>query len=156
MSFMCPREGELQVLKDQLGGGVLENWILDLFKSNTTPSETDSLATYTLVTAGADGSWYASKTLTRSLSSATWNTPVSQAPTGWVPSVSGGAHTQVAHSAYGSAAQNWIKNNAGTLSVYGYTISGATSGKLIAAEAFPVRNLNNADSISLTPIFELA
>ena len=83
MALLVPHEGELQLLTDMIGGGTLENWQLCLFNSNITPSETDTAATYTAHETAFPG--YARVTLTRSISSSTWNTPVSQAPSGSPP-----------------------------------------------------------------------
>lgn len=151
MSFIVPHEGSVQLLKDQFTGGTLENWSLRLFNSNITPAETDTAATYTAHEATFIG--YAAKTLTRSMGSSTWNTPVSQAPSGSTP---WSARSQVGHSQYGSAPQVWTCGATGD-TVYGYFITGVTSGKLILAEAFAApRTLANTDTLSITPIFEAA
>ena len=47
MALLVPREGDVQLLTDLLGGGALENWQLGLFHANITPAETDTAATYT-------------------------------------------------------------------------------------------------------------
>jgi hypothetical protein len=150
MALLIPREGDVQLLTDLLGGGTLENWSLRLFNSNITPAETDVASTYTAHETAFTG--YSAKTLTRSVGSSTWNTPVSQAPSGapW------SSRTQVGHSQYGSAPQQWTCTGTGD-TIYGYFITGATSSKLIMAEAFAAsRTLANGDSLSITPIFENA
>ena len=101
MALLVPHEGELQLLTDMIGGGTLENWQLCLFNSNITPSETDTAATYTAHEAAFTG--YARVTLTRSISASTWNTPVSQAPSGSPPWSS---RALVGHTQYGSAPQS--------------------------------------------------
>ncbi len=151
MPLMVPREGDVQLLTDLMGGGTLENWLLGLFHSNITPAETDTATTYTAQEATFTG--YARKTLTRSVGASTWNTPVAQAPSG---SPAWSSRTQVGHSQYGSTPQTWTCGATGD-TVYGYFILGATSGKLICAEAFSTpRTLANGDTLSITPVFENA
>jgi hypothetical protein len=151
MALLVPHEGELQLLTDMIGGGTLENWQLCLFNSNITPSETDTAATYTVHETAFAG--YARVTLTRSISASTWNTPVSQAPSGSPPWSS---RALVGHTQYGSAPQSWTCGATGD-TIYGYFIIGVTSGKLICAEAFATaRTLASGDTLSLQPIFENA
>jgi hypothetical protein len=151
MALVVPHEGDIQILNDLFNGGTLENWSLCLFNSNITPAETDSASTYTAHETAFTG--YSRKTLTRSISSSTWNTPVSQAPSGSPPWSS---RSQVGHTQYGSAPQSWTCGATGD-TIYGYFIIGATSGKLICAEAFASsKTLGNGDTLSLTPIFENA
>ena len=151
MALLVPHQGDLQLLTDLLGGGTLENWQLGLFNSNITPSETDVAATYTAHETTFSG--YARKTLTRSISSSTWNTPVAQAPSG---SPAWSTRAEVGHSQYGSSPQSWTCGATGD-TIYGYFIIGATSGNLICAEAFATpRTLANGDTLSLQPIFENA
>ena len=118
-----------------------------LYKTNVTPAETDVIATYT----EADFTGYVAKTLTRTVSASTWNTPATGAPTGgW------SAEAAVAESAYGSAAQSWTCGATGN-AIYGYFISGVTSAKLILAEAFATpRTLVDTDVLNLTPRFGAA
>jgi hypothetical protein len=151
MALLVPHEGELQLLADMLGGGSLENWQLCLFNSNITPSETDSASTYTAHEAAFTN--YSRLTLTRQIGTSYWNAPVSQAPSGSPPWSS---RAQVGHSQYGSTPQTWTSGATGD-TIYGYFILGATSGKLICAEAFATpRTLAIGDTLSLTPIFENA
>lgn len=151
MSFVVPVEGDLQLLADLMGGGALENWSLGLFNTAITPAPTDTAATYTAHEAAFTG--YARKTLTRSIAAGTWSAPVAQAPSG---SPAWSARASVGHVAYGSAPQSWTCGTAGD-TIHGYFIVGATSGKLIAAEAFPTaRTLASGDSFSMTPVFETA
>ena len=151
MALLVPHEGDVQLLADLMGGGALENWQLGLFNSNITPIEANTASDFTahepIFTS------YARRTLTRSIGSATWNTPVSQAPSG---SPVWSSRSQVGHTQYGSAAQLWTCGATGD-TVYGYFIIGATSGKLIAAEAFATpRTLASGDTLSITPVFENA
>lgn len=151
MALMVPREGDVQLLTDLLGGGTLEDWKLRLFNSNITPAETDTATTYTAHETSFTG--YSAKTLTRSVGSSTWNTPVSQAPSG---SPAWSSRTQVGHSQYGSAAQQWTCTGTGD-TIYGYFVTGNTSNKLIFAEAFSsARTLASGDTLSITPVFENA
>ena len=151
MALVVPHQGDIQLLTDMLGGGTLENWQLGLFNSNITPSETDTAATYTAHETAFTG--YSRKTLTRSISSSTWNTPVAQAPSGSPPWSN---RSEVGHSQYGSTPQSWTCGATGD-TIYGYFILGVTSGNLICAEAFATpRTLANGDTLSITPIFENA
>lgn len=150
MGYMIPREGDVQILNDLFGTGAREDWLLRLFNSAITPAETDVAATYTAHETTFVG--YAAKTITRSVGPSTWNTPAAQAPSGapW------SARTQVGHTQYGSAPQVFTCSGTGD-TVYGYFITGATSGKLIMAEAFATpRALVSGDTLSMTPIFENA
>jgi hypothetical protein len=151
MALMVPREGDVQLLADLLGGGALENWQLGLFHSNITPAETDTAATYTASEANFTN--YARKPLTRSVGASTWNPPVAQPPSG---SPAWSSRGQVGHSQYGSSPQTWSCGATGD-TIYGYFIIGETSGKLICAEAFSApRTLYNGDTLSITPVFENA
>lgn len=148
MAMVIPNEGEVQLLTDLLGGGTLENWSLRLYKTNVTPAETDTPASYTV----ADFTSYANKTLTRTIGAGNWSTPASGSPTN-----SWSAEASVAESAYGSSAQSWTNGGASPQTIYGYYIVGATSTKLIAAESFAAsRTLNQNDSLSFTPRFGLS
>lgn len=149
MPFLVSREGDARLLTELLGNG--EDWLLGLYNSAITPAETDTAATYSAHEAAFAG--YARKTLTRSVSASTWNAPVLQAPSGSPPWSSRG---QVAHSQYGSAPLSWTVGATGD-TVNGYFIVGATSGTLILAEQFAdPRTLHSGDSLSITPVFEVA
>jgi hypothetical protein len=151
MALLVPHQGDVQLLTDLLGGGALENWQLCLFNSNITPAETDVASTYTAHETAFTN--YARKTLTRSIGASTWNTPVSQAPSG---SPAWSSRSQVGHSQYGSAAQQWTCGSTGD-TIYGYFLLGLITGNLICAEAFATpRTLANGDTLSITPIFENA
>ena len=149
MPLVVPHEGEMTLMNDLFSSG--ENWQLCLYNSNITPNETDTAVTYTAHEATFTG--YARVTLTRSISPSTWNTPVSQAPSGSPPWSS---RALVGHTQYGSVPQSWTCGTTGD-TVYGYFIIGVSSGKLICAEKFATsRTLANGDSLSMTPIFENA
>ena len=84
--------------------------------------------------------------------SSTWNTPANGSPTNaW------SAEASVAESAYGSAPITFTNNHATNIvTVTGYQMVGATSGKLIAVETFATaRTLNPNDQLQLTPRFGL-
>ncbi len=151
MSLLVPRAGDVQLLKDLIAGGSLENWQLCLYNSSITPAETDIASTYTAHETSFSG--YSRITLTRTISSGTWNTPVSQAPSG---SPAWSARGQVGHTQYGSSPQTWTCGTTGD-TIYGYFWIGVTSAVEICAELFATaRTLATGDTLSLTPIFENA
>ncbi|WP_337174804.1 hypothetical protein [Paludisphaera sp.] len=151
MPFLVSREGNARLLTELLGGAAPEDWRLGLFNSAVTPSETDTAATYEAHEAAFDG--YERKTLTRSVSESTWNAPIQQAPAGSPPWSS---RERVAHSRYGSAPRSWTVGASGDV-VHGYFIVGAASGALILAEQFAApRALHPGDTLSITPVFEVA
>jgi hypothetical protein len=152
MPFFVPREGDVRLLADMLGGGALEDWSLGLFNAARTPAETDTAADYTAHEATFAG--YARKTLARSVSPSTWNAPALQPPSG---SPAWSTRSQVGHAQYGSAPQSWTCAGPSVETIFGYFIVGATSGALICAEAFATpRTLAAGDSLSMTPVFETA
>ncbi len=149
MPLVVPHEGELTILGELMSSG--ENWQLCLFNFNITPNETDVALTYTAHEAVFTG--YARITLTRSVGGSTWNTPISQAPSGSPPWSS---RALVGHTQYGSAPQSWTCGTTGD-TVYGYFVIGSSSGKLIMAEAFATaRVMTNGQELDLQPIFENA
>lgn len=150
MPFLVSREGDVRLLTELLGGSP-EEWRLGLYNTAITPAETDTAAAYTAHEAAFTG--YERKPLTRSVSASTWNPPVLQAPSGSPPWSS---REQVAHSKYGSAPLSWTVGATGDV-VHGYFIVGATSGALILAEQFAApRTLHPGDTLSITPVFEVA
>lgn len=145
MPAVVPNDSEPTLLSNLLAGGALENWTLKLYKTNVTPAETDTIASYTV----ADFTNYTNKTLTRSISGSTWSTPASGAPTG-----SWSGEASVAESTYQQ--QSWTCGATGN-TIYGYWIEGATSTKLIMAELFATaRTLASGDTLNLTPRIGLA
>lgn len=144
MSAVVPNEAEVRLLTDLLGGGTLENWTLELFKTNVTPAETDVYGSNPFTV--ADFTNYVAKTLTRSLSASTWSTPASGSPTGaW------SAEASVAESTYGSSAQTWTCGASGN-TIYGYWIRGATNSKFVMSELFATaRTIASGDVLNLTP-----
>jgi len=130
MAIFFPQVGDQKALSDFLSNG--ENWTIKLYSSNTTPAASDTAATYT----EASFTGYASKTLTRSITSGTWSTPSTA-----TPSVSN----------YNSGTGlTWNSTSAQT--VYGYYVVGAVSGTLIYAERFssPI-SLVNPSSLTIYP-----
>lgn len=109
-----------------------QNLILRLFKSNTTPAETDTEATYT----EADFTGYSAITLT----GASWG-------------AGSGGTTSYAQQSFTSSAGS--QNQA----VYGYYLTQVTSGKLVWSERFtdgPYTIVNNGDVIKVTPTITAA
>lgn len=139
MTLLVPNVGEVVLLTNLLAGGSLENWTLKLFKSNSTPAESDVAGTYT----EADFTGYSAKTLTRSVSGSTWATPAT-----------GDGNTTSQYDA--ASPQSWTNTGASAETVYGYYIVGATSGILLVSEAFAAsRTLNQNDVLNLTPQLQL-
>lgn len=130
MALLVPNTGEviaLQYLTNKVA--TPENLVLCLFKSNTTPGETDTTGTYT----EADFTGYSNITLT----GASW-TVASGAPS------SASYAQQTFTSSAGSQNQN----------VYGYYLKRASSGDLVYSERFsdgPYNIANNGDAIKITP-----
>ena len=144
MSMKILQTGMVQLEKDLLAGGSLENWSLRLFSTSHTPAVTDTLSTYTAIEASFTG--YSAKTLTRTMSGSTWSTPTA---TGTTINAAGDAL-----STYGSSAQSWSATSAQT--IYGYFWSGLTSATGILAEAFASSiSLTNPSTLNLTPVLEL-
>lgn len=127
MALNFPDAGENLVLDMIVNKTAAQNLILKLFKSNTTPAESDTAATYT----EADFSGYAAITLT----GASWN---------------------AASSGSNSYAQQTFTCNGGGVSnsIYGYYVVQASSGILLYSErdaSAPFTLTNNGDNIKLTP-----
>lgn len=129
MALLVPNQGEQITLEALLNKTAPQDLDLCLYKSNTTPAETDTEATYT----AADFTGYAVIQLT----AANW-TVTPGAPT------SGAYAQQTFTSSAGSQNQN----------VYGYYLKQRTSGKLVWVERFsdgPYNIVNNGDAIKVTP-----
>lgn len=123
--------GEVRLLENFVNKTAPENKSLRLFKSNTTPAETDTAGTYTEATFTG----YAAVTLT----GASWT-------------VNSGAPGTASYAAqtFTSSANQTAEN------VYGYYVLEATAGTLDWAERFTgapyvIQNLN--DAIAVTPQF---
>lgn len=131
MTLVLPNVGEVRILNYWANKVTPENKKLKLYKSNTTPAETDTLATFTEATFTG----YASVTLT----GANW-TVTSGAPSDMT------APAQTFTSSADQTAEN----------VYGYTVEEVTAGTLDWAERFtgaPYVIQNNNDAIQITPKF---
>lgn len=120
-----------KVALDYLVGKVttVRNLILRLYKTNVTPSETTVVGDLT----EADFTGYAAITLT----GASWTTSGGDPATG-----------SYAEQTFSSSADQTPQ------SVYGYYLTRATDGDLVAAEKFsngPYVISNNGDTIKLTP-----
>lgn len=134
MTLVLVDQGESIALEALVGKTAGQNLILKLFKSNTTPGETDTEGTYT----EADFTGYSAITLT----AANW-------------SVTGTNPTSIGY------AQQTFTSSAGSQSqsVYGYYFVQATSGKLVWAERFsdgPYSIVNNGDTIKVTPAITMS
>lgn len=129
MAGVLVNQGEDLFLKAGVNHTAPQNLRLKLFKSNTTPGETDTEATYT----EADFTGYADVLLT----GASW-------------SATPGAPSQVTY-----AQQSFTSSaDQSTQQVYGYMLVQTTSGKLVAAERFsdgPYPISFNGDIIKVTP-----
>lgn len=133
MTLLVPNNGEGDGLKAFLNHTAATDPILRLYKSNTTPAETDTTATYT----EADFAGYAAITLTGS----SW-------------SVSEGAPSSASY-----AEQTFTRSSTGSAQdVYGYFVTRTTSGRIAWAERFtgaPFTVTNNGDGIKVTPAITL-
>lgn len=133
MTLLVPNNGEGDMLTALVAKAAAENLALHLFKSNTTPAETDTTATYT----EADFTGYAAITLTAA---------------NWV--VTEGAPSNAAYP------QQTFTSSAGSQSqsVYGYYLTRVTSGRIAWAERFadgPYVIVNNGDQVKVTPVITL-
>jgi hypothetical protein len=127
MALNFPDVGENLVLDMIVNKTAAQNLVLKLFKSNTTPAESDTAATYT----EADFSGYAAITLTGS---------------SWVAASSGS----------NSYAQQTFTHNGGATSnsIYGYFVVQLTSGILLYSErdgSAPFTLANNGDNVKIAP-----
>jgi hypothetical protein len=129
MSLIAVRNGQvvtLSLLVNNIASA--QNVVYHLFCNNVTPSETDTVGTYT----EAAGGGYASKTLTGSSWTVTSATP----------------------SLASYAQQTWTFTGALTTNptVYGYFVTRVTAADLLWSEAFTAFTpANNGDQILLTP-----
>lgn len=129
MALVLPNQGEGIALKALLNHTAGQNLVLRLFKSNTTPAEADTEATYTEATFTG----YSSVTLTGS---------------SWTIAEGAPSEASYAQQTFTSSADQ------ASQSVYGYYLTQVTSGKLVTAERFsdgPYAIVNNGDQIKVTP-----
>lgn len=125
MALVVPDVGETLMLEHIVGKTAVENLVLKLYKSNTTPGESDTAGTYT----EADFTGYSAVTLTGSSWSAASGT------------------ASYAQQSFTSSA------NQSAQTIYGYFVVGASSGTLYWAERFSSSQTiqNNNDVIRVTP-----
>ena len=130
MTLLVPNAGEVIALEAFVNKTAPANQSLRLYQSNTTPSETDTAASYT------EATWtgYSAITLTGS----SWG------------AASAGAPSSIAYAqqTFTSTAGSQSQNN------YGYYVTQAGSGTLMWAERFsdgPYQIVNNGDTIKVTP-----
>lgn len=133
MTLLVPNNGEGDGLSYFVNKSTPQDLVLCLFKSNTTPAETDTAGSYT----EADFTGYSNVSLTGS----SWT-------------VTEGAPTSAAY------AQQTFTSSAGSQSqnVYGYYMKRTTSGRIALAERFtdgPYQIVNNGDQIKITPTITL-
>lgn len=130
MALLVPNASEERFLKAMLNHTAQnENPVLQLFSSNTTPGETDTIATYTLVSSNFDNSTY---TLTGG---------------SWTVTNGSASYAQQTFTATGAAGN-----------IYGYVVKRATGGELLWAERFtdaPYNIQNVGDQIKITPAITL-
>lgn len=129
MSLVVCNQGEVLALKALLNHTAGQNLVLRLFKSNTTPGETDTEATFT----EADFTGYSAITLTGS---------------SWTVNEGAPSDASYAQQTFTSSANQTTQN------AYGYYLTQLTSGKLVYAERFtdaPYPITNNGDAIKVTP-----
>lgn len=129
MTLLAPQVGEVIALKAMLNALAGQDQKLKLYKSNTTPANTDTAATYT------ESTWtgYALAALTG---------------TSWVVTPGNPSSAAYAQQTFTSSANQTLENT------YGYFVIQTTSGTIIWAERFtgapyPIQNLN--DAIAITP-----
>jgi hypothetical protein len=135
MPLVTSNLGELELLDKMLKDALStnENYILRLYQNNYTPVDASAPGSFT----EANFTSYAALTLTRAL----WNSAV-------VVSLK-------AETSYGSAPLSWTCGASGN-TIYGYYVTGATSGVVLWAELFATsRILASADVLNLTPKFTL-
>ena len=129
MALVLPNHGEGDMLAALVAKAPAENLVLRLFKSDTTPGETDTAETYT----EADFTGYSALTLT----------PASWTITEGAPS--NAAYPQVTFTSSASQSQN----------IYGYYLTRVTSGRIAWAERFadgPYAIVNAGDAIKVSAV----
>jgi len=131
MPIVCPTEGATQLLDKMLSKAlsVDENYTLKLYQNNYVPTTASTATSFTECTFVG----YSALTLTRA---------------GWNASVVSGT---VAEATYGTTCTFTLSSGA-SQTVYGAFVLGATSGKVLMAEAFATpRVLGVGDSLTYTP-----
>jgi len=136
MALLVPNIGEIELLDRLLKGGSSVHdgdYTLHLFKNSYVPQDSSSLSNFT----EADFDGYADKALAQ----ASWE------------SVSLNTNDK-AESSYSQ--QSWTCGASGN-TIYGYYITGNTSGELLWAEKFgSSKALTNGDILNLIPVITLS
>lgn len=124
-TIVTPDEGQTELMDKMLKAAltVNEDYLLDLYKNNYVPVQGSTGASFTVSTFGG----YSQKTLTRSGFNAAANV------------------ADVAVSVYGTD-QVWTCTS-GSETAYGYLIRGATSGKVLWAQAFDTPRSMSAGAV---------
>ena len=133
MAVLVPDNGEGDALQYFVNKLAPQNLVLKLFKSNTTPAETDTAATYTEATFTG----YAALTL---------------AGASWV--IVEGAPSAASYAIQTFTASAGAQNQ----NIYGYFLVRSASGRIAYAERFidgPYLINNSGDSASVTPTITL-
>lgn len=133
MALVVPNEGEVEALEYWLEKTTLQrDQTLSVYSSNTTPAESDTVATYTKKI--TDG--FAAKTLTR----ATW------------AAAAGGDPSSKSY-----AQQSWT-STADAVLLYGYLVESVTDAQLWWAEKLwpSGQTFDTNDVLNLTPSLEAA
>ena len=127
MTLLVPNAAEAIIMENFLNKTAPQDLVLKLYSSDTTPAETDTVATYTETSGGG----YTDEALTAG---------------SWV--VTPGNPTTAAYPEITFAFTGVAGN------VYGYYLVQAISGDLVWAERFtnaPLNIQNNGDEIKITP-----
>lgn len=137
MALLVPNASEITMLKCILNHTAAQDQTLKLYKSATTPAETDTAATYTV----SDFSGYSDASITG---------------TSWNFTEGGGSPTY----SYADYEQQTFTADAGSQNQdqYGYYVIQASSGLLLWAEEFtdgPYNVNNNGDNVKVTMTFWL-
>ena len=136
MSLLVPDVGEVVLLARVLYGSA-SDLTLKLFRTDVTPAEGDTHASYT----EADFTNYSAKTLTASQTGSTWS---AAATSGGVTSSSYGGGTPL----------SWTCGATGN-TIYGYWVQTATPTLAWAEKFSTPRVLANTDILNLTPRLEM-
>ena len=127
-TVLVPDVGEVQLLTMALSKATVETQTLKLYKTDVTPAEAHTAASYTEMT----GQGYAAKTLAR----ASWSIATA---------------TGVTTASYPQ--QTYTFTGGGPDTIYGYFVIETTSTVILGAEKFATSQVvqNNGDQILITP-----
>jgi len=125
MTLLAPSVGEVALLANALNVTTPEALTLRIYINNHAPTAADTAASYT----EASGNGYAAVAMTRAGWTVTNSTP--------------------SYATYAQQTTSWT----GTVTVYGYFITGTTSGTLYwAEEIYPSGQVfNSGDTLAITP-----